>query len=133
MQLMIIAAILFAVGSVFFALQNNVPVTVALLLWRFDGSLAMVLLLAVAAGATIIALLTTPSTLRQQWQTARQKRRIAELEKEIEAQRKRIVELERVMPGPTEQPPVERPYVGLKRLMMSGSDAAGGEEPGGTA
>jgi len=131
MQLMIIAAILFAVGSVFFALQNNVPVTVTFLLWRFDGSLAMVLLLAVAAGATIIALLTTPSTLRKQWQTARHKRRIAELEKEVAAQRNRIVELERAMPGSAEQAPVEPPYVGLKRLMMSGSDAAGGHDPDG--
>ena len=131
MQLMIIAAILFAVGSVFFALQNNVPVTVTFLLWRFDGSLAMVLLLAVAAGATIIALLTTPSTLRKQWQTARHKRRIAELEKEVAAQRNRIVELERAMPGSAEQAPVEPPYVGLKRLTMSGSDAAGGHDPDG--
>ena len=119
MQLMIIAAILFAVGSVFFALQNNVPVTVTFLLWRFDGSLAMVLLLAVAAGATIIALLTTPSTLRKQWQAARHKRRIVELEKEVEARRRRIAELEQAMSVQMVQSPVQGQYVGLKPLLAS--------------
>lgn len=128
MQLMIIAAILFAVGSVFFALQNNVPVTVTFLLWRFDGSLAMILLLAVALGAVIIALLTTPSTLRQQWQTAKHKRRIAELERESEEQRRHISELERQMPAVIEQSPAPSPYVGLKTLLSRPDDSSTGKD-----
>ena len=79
MQLTIIAAILISILGVAFAMQNNVPVTVNFLLWRLDSSLAMVLLLALALGAIIIALLTTPATLRWQWLTKRQKRRIEEL------------------------------------------------------
>ena len=51
MQVMIIVAILAAMGRVAFALQNNVPVTVTFLVWRFDSSLAMVLLMALALGA----------------------------------------------------------------------------------
>ena len=89
MQLTIIAAILISILGVAFAMQNNVPVTVNFLLWRLDSSLAMVLLLALALGAIIIALLTTPATLRWQWLTKRQKRRIEELEKSCDGQRRR--------------------------------------------
>ena len=95
MQLAIIAAIGTAIVGVAFAMQNNLPVTVNFILWRFDGSLAMVLLLAVASGAMVVALLTTPATLKSQWQLARQKRRIAELERAGDSQRGRIAELER--------------------------------------
>jgi len=48
MQLAIIAAILTAIVGVAFSMQNDVPVTVNFMLWRFDSSLAMVLLLALA-------------------------------------------------------------------------------------
>ena len=95
MQLAIIAAIGTAIVGVAFAMQNNLPVTVNFMLWRFDSSLAMVLLLAVASGAMVVALLTTPATLKSQWQLARQKRRIAELERAGDSQRGRIAELER--------------------------------------
>ena len=95
MQLIVIATIAVAIVGVAFAMQNNVPVTVNFLLWRFDSSLAMVLLLALAFGASIVALLTTPATLKRQWQFARQKRRIEELERIGEDQRRRISELQK--------------------------------------
>lgn len=95
MQLAIIAAIGTAIVGVAFAMQNNLPVTVNFLLWRFDSSLAMVLLLAVASGAMVVALLTTPATLKSQWQLARQKHRIEELERAGDSQRDRIADLER--------------------------------------
>lgn len=127
MQLAIIAAIAAAIVGVAFAMQNNVPVTVNFLLWRFDSSLAMVLLLALAFGAIIVALLTTPATLRWQWQLARQKRRIEELERTGEDQRGRIAELESHIPAGTAAAE-PRPYVGLKQLIAGrGDDAA--EEP----
>ena len=101
MQLAIIAAISAAIVGVAFTMQNNVPVTVNFLLWRFDSSLGMVLMLALAYGAIIVALLTTPATLRWQWQSARQKRRIEELERTGEDQRSRIAKLESRIPAET--------------------------------
>ena len=80
MQLAILIGLAVTLGAVAFALQNNVPVTVTFLLWRFDSSLPIVLLLAVAAGALIVALLSTPSVLRLQWTVARQRRQINALE-----------------------------------------------------
>lgn len=120
MQLMIIAAIFVGIGAVAFAMQNNLPVTVNFLLWRFDSSLAMVLLLALATGAIVVALLTTPGTLRRQWQIARQRRQLDELEKRCEAQRVAVAELEgRIAAGAdVVPPPAERPYVGLKQLIV---------------
>lgn len=125
MQLTIIAALFFAIGGVFFALQNNVPVTVNFLLWRFDSSLAVVLLLAVAAGAITIALLTTPTTLRRQWTVSRQKKRIEELERDSKLNRARIAQLETGTTAPKEAAATEPPYVGLKEIVMSAqSDSA---------
>ncbi len=122
MQLAIIAAIFTAIVGVAFAMQNNVPVTVNFLLWRFDSSLAMVLLLALACGAIIVALLTTPATLKWQWQLARQKRRIEDLEKTCDGQLSRIADLERHIPA--DDAAESRPYVGLKQIVLgsTGSD-----------
>jgi len=80
MQLAILFGLVVVIGAVAFALQNSVPVTVVFLIWRVDSSLPIVLLLSVAAGALIVALLSTPSVLRLQWAVARQRRRINELE-----------------------------------------------------
>ena len=56
MQLMLIAGIVFAIGAVVFALQNNSAVVVTLALWNFEGSLAVVLLAAVGLGVLITGL-----------------------------------------------------------------------------
>lgn len=80
MQLAVLFALVVAIGAVAFALQNNVPVTVTFLMWRFDSALAMVLLLSVALGALIVALLSTPAVLRLQWKETRQRKQIAALE-----------------------------------------------------
>lgn len=81
MQLVVLVGLAAAIGVVAFALQNNVPVTVTFLVWRFDSALAMVLLIAVALGALIVALLSTPAVLRLQWEATRLRRQIAGLEK----------------------------------------------------
>lgn len=126
MQLTIIAAILISIIGVVFAMQNNVPVTVNFLLWRFDSSLAMVLLSALAFGAIIIALLSTPATLRRQWLITRQKRRIEDLEKNCDGQRSRIAELESHLP-PENNAAEPRPYAGLVQLIGSREDEAADE------
>ena len=116
MQLLTIFGMLVAAGSVFFALQNNVPTVVTFLLWRFDSSLAIVLLLTLALGGFIVALVSTPATLRRQWETTRQKKHIAELEGVCSRQKEIITELERRNPVVNQEPDDSRPYVGLKEI-----------------
>ena len=119
MQLTIIAAIFVAIAGVVFALQNNVPVTVNYLPWQFNSSLAMVIMLSVAVGAIILALLTTPGTVRRQWQMARQKRQIEDLEQERELLQARVAELEPELPAPSKAAEPLTAYVGLKQIAAS--------------
>lgn len=107
MQLKIIAAILVAMAGVVFAMQNNVPVTVTFLLWRFDSSLALVLLSALALGAIIVALLTTPDTVRRQWRLVSKDRRIKELEQICSAQQEKLLDA-KPRPTVTNADPEER-------------------------
>ena len=118
MQLAIIAAILATIVGVAFAMQNTLAVTVSFMLWSFDSSLAMVLLLALALGAMIVALLTTPMTLKWQWTMTRQKQRIDELERLCATQQSRIADLENNLP-PELIAEEQRPYVGLKQLIVN--------------
>jgi len=98
MQLTFIIGIIIAIAGVAFALQNSVPVTVAFLFWRFDGSLALILLLTLALGAVIIALVTTPATLRGRWSASRQRKEIENLQQENASLRRRIAEFESLSP-----------------------------------
>ena len=118
MQLFAIAAMLIAALGVTFALQNTVPVTVTFLSWSFDSSLAMVLLLTLAMGGFIVALVSTPWALSKQWTAARQSRRIAELENTCSIREKTINDLENHLTQGQSVPAGEEPsYVGLKEIL----------------
>jgi uncharacterized integral membrane protein len=83
MQLYSIFAILFVILGILFALQNTAPVTVSFMLWSFEGSLALVFVLAVLLGGLIASLAATPRVLRQQWQLFRLRRQVDKLEKDL--------------------------------------------------
>jgi uncharacterized integral membrane protein len=122
MQLFLILGIIFAIGAVTFALQNSVPVTVVFAFWRYDSSLAVVLLVALALGALIAGLVSTPSVIKGQWAVSRLRRQVASLEEDRASLERRVRELESEMPlkTPAPVPAAEEaaPYVGLKELMM---------------
>lgn len=120
MQLLLILGIVFSVGAVTFALQNNIPVTVVLGLWRYDSSLAVVLLLAVCLGALIAGLVSTPSVIKAQWGGRRLRRQLALLENEKAALEGRVRQLESEAPPGSPAPAAQEaaPYVGLKSIMM---------------
>ena len=122
MQLFLILGIVFAIGAVTFALQNSVPVTVVFAFWRYDSSLAVVLLVALALGALIAGLVSTPSVIKGQWAGARLRRQVASLEDDRASLERRVRELESEMaqrtPAPVPAAEEAAPYVGLKSLMM---------------
>jgi len=122
MQLMLIVGIVFAIGAVLFALQNNVTVAVTLAVWQFEGSLALVLLLALGLGVLIVGLLSSPAVIRGQWTVARLRRQVVDLEQEVAEQQKRnhelIAELARLAPATVlAEPEKEKLYVGLRELL----------------
>ena len=120
MQLFLILGIIFAGAAVVFALQNSVAVTVVFAFWRYDGSLAVVLLVTLALGALIAALVSNPSVIRGQWAGARLRRQVAGLEDDKAFLVRRVRELEAALPPETPVPAAEKsaPYVGLKELML---------------
>jgi lipopolysaccharide assembly protein A len=126
MQLVLIFGIAVAVVAVIFALQNNVPVTVSLIFWSFNGSLALVLLLAIGLGAIIAGLLSSPAVIGGRWAAARLRRQVAALEGEKADLAHRVgaleAELKRVAPSTGVMQEQSKPYVGLKTLLTSGGN-----------
>ncbi len=80
MQLQLIVAIIVAIIAVVFALQNAVPITVSFLTWRFESSLALVLLITVALGILMSLLVSVPSMIKTRKMISSQKKKIQELE-----------------------------------------------------
>ena len=123
MQLLLILGIVFAIVSVTFALQNDIPVTVVIGFWHYDSSLAVVLLVAVGLGALIAALVSTPSVIKGQWDGARLRRQVASLEDDKATLERRVREFEseaaQRFPAPAPAAESAAPYVGLKSLMMA--------------
>lgn len=82
MPLFLTGALVIAILAIVFAIQNAVPITVTFLLWKFSGSLALVLLLTFALGVIMGLLASMPAVVRKSWTIASQKKRIEELEQE---------------------------------------------------
>lgn len=115
MQIAILIALAIAIGAVAFALQNNEPVTVTFMLWRFESTVAMVLLIALALGVLITGFLSTPTVLRLQWTVARLRREVTALERtneELKAALRRLA-------GDAGQPQAEEPSA-LARMAPRG-------------
>jgi len=80
MQLQLIVAIIVAILAVVFALQNAVPIKVSFLTWRFESSLALVLLITLALGILMSLLVSVPSMIKRRKMISNQKKKIQELE-----------------------------------------------------
>jgi len=83
MQPFLIVALGSAILTVVFALQNTVPVVVTFLIWKFEGSLAMVLMLTFALGVLVSALVSIPAIIKRRSATSNQKKKIEELENRV--------------------------------------------------
>ena len=100
MQIFLLISFVIAVLGIVFALQNAVPVTLAFLVWRIDSSLALVLLLALAAGVLVSFLATLPSLLKGGWTISGQKRQIKRLEAQITDYQTQLAEKEQAVAEP---------------------------------
>ena len=80
MQIFLFFGLLISVLTVIFAIQNNAPTTVIFAIWTFHGSLALVLLVAVAAGSLISFFVSLPSNLKARWTIRQLRKKLTELE-----------------------------------------------------
>ncbi len=94
MQVQLIVAIVVAILAVVFALQNAVPITVSFLTWRFESSLALVLLITVALGVIMSLLVSVPSMIKRRKIISSQKKKIQELESGLQGESESKIEEE---------------------------------------
>ena len=90
MQVFLLIALVIALIGVMFALQNIVPVTVAFLTWTWEGSLALVLFVALLGGALVSFLASVPALVKGRWTANGLRRRIGALEAELDSQRLKL-------------------------------------------
>lgn len=95
MQIFILLALLIAGLAIVFALQNLATVTVSFFFWSFQGSLALVLLLTLAAGVLISLFASLPGLVRGRWITVSQKRKLSTLETDRNELKRKAEEAEK--------------------------------------
>ncbi|MDA0864834.1 MAG: lipopolysaccharide assembly protein LapA domain-containing protein [Cyanobacteria bacterium] len=71
MRLYIVSGLAIAFLAILFALQNTNLVTINLLGWQYQQSLALVLLLTLAIGVIVGLLVSTPAVIRRGWRVSR--------------------------------------------------------------
>ncbi|MCH7952098.1 LapA family protein [Patescibacteria group bacterium] len=79
MSISFIGALIIATISVIFAVQNAVPITVKLLFWKFEASLAIVLVITFILGLLMGILTFVPGRIKKGIGTLKQKKKRAEL------------------------------------------------------
>lgn len=83
MYSILIAFLFLLFFTVAFSLQNAEPIIIHFFGWRFEGSLVIVLLTALAMGVALTVLASLPSQLKKRRLIGRQQKTIAELERKM--------------------------------------------------
>jgi uncharacterized integral membrane protein len=90
MQVSLIFALLVAALAIVFALQNGIPTTITFMTWTFQGSLALILLIALGVGALISLLVFLPAWVRDKWTISAQKKKLTELEARLSPEKGKL-------------------------------------------
>lgn len=83
MIIFLVAVLFIAILAVVFAVQNPAEVTVTFLTWKFESTLALVLLLTFALGVILGLAVSVSAVIRRSWAISSQKKKIAQLEKSL--------------------------------------------------
>ncbi len=94
MEFYLILAALIGVLIAAFAIQNATPVAVKFLVWQFESSLAVVIILSLLAGMVLIFLISVPGRLKRRKELYDKGRRISELEKRLAELEKKLASQE---------------------------------------
>ena len=94
----LILALAFAIVAVIFALQNPTMVTVSMFGYPFEGSLALVILVAVAVGILIGVLVMTPGRIKSSLSNARNRKKIGSLEASLDEHKSKLAATEKSTP-----------------------------------
>jgi putative membrane protein len=83
MQILLIFSFVIAFFAILFAIQNTTVIPIRFLIWETEGSLALILFIALVAGALISYLTTAPGQIRQRMTISGQRKRITEVEGQL--------------------------------------------------
>lgn len=92
MQIFLFLALILMGVTIIFAVQNTSTTIIRFLTWQTEGSLALVLLIATAAGALISFFFSLPTLVRDKWTVRSLKKKMNELEIEIDQKNPQLQE-----------------------------------------
>jgi putative membrane protein len=137
MQVFLVFALLIALVAVVFAVQNTAIVTVSFLVWNFNNSLAVIILLTIFTGVLISILMSAPGWIKNRLSLANLRKKNKELETKLKKEQENFqaaqqeLELYKNPPTPVEPaPPLEsasNPEAALSEV--DGSAIAPASEP----
>ncbi len=83
MQVFLVFALLIALVAVVFAVQNTAMVTISFLVWDFNNSLAIVILLTIFTGVLISILMSTPGWIKNRFTLSNLRKKVKELDTKL--------------------------------------------------
>ncbi|MGB3700599.1 MAG: LapA family protein [Anaerolineales bacterium] len=83
MQILLIFSFIIAFVAIIFAIQNTAITPIRFLIWETEGSLALILFIALVAGALISYLATAPGQIKARMAISNQRKRITEVEGQL--------------------------------------------------
>ncbi len=95
MQIFLFIALFIATLAVIFAVQNSATTQVSFLTWRSNSSLALVMLLSLAAGALISFFLSLPSNIKTRWTIRQQRKKLSEYENNLSEYKLKLEEAQK--------------------------------------
>lgn len=92
----LILALIMAIVMVFFALENPVMVTVSFFGYAVQGSLALIIMVAMGIGVLIGLLVVIPGRIKSGLSNARNRKKIGNLESSLEEQKIKLAAMEKL-------------------------------------
>lgn len=103
----LVLALIIAILMVFFALENPMMVTVSFFGYAVQGSLALIIMVAMGVGVLIGVLVMLPGRIKSGLSNARHRKRIGVLESDLEEHKTRLSSMEK-RPAPPPLPEHEK-------------------------
>lgn len=95
----LILGLVLGAAAVIFAIQNITPVSIAFLGWQFEGSVALIIILALIAGLILSILFSIPSFIKNKIHTSKLRSDNAKLQGELEEHKRSLADAHAKLAG----------------------------------
>lgn len=122
MQILLIFSFIIAFIAIIFAIQNTEVTTIQFLFWETEGSLALILFIAMVAGALISYLATAPTQIKQRMTISSQRKQMTEIEGQLNSTQQELATTQGKLQEIQEQQTAEPPQEGVEEAPLPGKD-----------